>query len=151
MALLSFSATKITNILKMEQPGYGFLFKKKLFASDTGKLCRLIIPKPFAEVMLKFYTDHEIKQVKDPHNVEGLSVRIYDSQHGIEETFAFKYWQSMESYVFKNGWIKFVRRRALKPHDTVKFWMDHANGRLCITCSLACCGTMVCTCLRLGM
>ena len=127
MTLLSFSATKITNVLKMEQPGYGFLFKKKLFASDTGKLCRLIIPKPFVEDILKFYTDHEIKQVKDPLNDEGLSVRIYDLDDGIEETFVLKYWKSSDSYVFIHGWIIFVRRRALKAGDIIKFWRDNAD------------------------
>ena len=39
----------------MEQAGYGFLFEKQLFTSDKGRLRTLIIPKNFAEDMLKFY------------------------------------------------------------------------------------------------
>ena len=119
----------------MEQAGYQFLFEKQLFTSDTGTLCRLIIPKHFAKDMLKFYTAEEIIQVKDSLNGEGLSVRIYDLEDGIEETFVLKYWKSSDSYVFIHGWIIFVRRRALKACDTIKFWRDHANSRLCITCS----------------
>ena len=89
--------------------GYQFLFEKQLFTSDTGRLCRLIIPKHFAEEMFKFYTADEILQVKDPLNGEGLSVRIYDLDYKIEETFVLKYWKSSDSYFFIHGWIIFVR------------------------------------------
>ena len=93
----------------MEQAGYQFLFEKQLFASDAGRLYRLIIPKHFAEEMFKFYTADEILQVKDPLNGEGMSVHIYDFDDGIEETFVLKYWKSSDSYVFIHGWIIFVR------------------------------------------
>ncbi|KAI3832288.1 hypothetical protein MKX03_009332 [Papaver bracteatum] len=88
---------------------YQQLFQKALRPSDVGKLNRLVIPKEFAE---KYFPDV---------SKEAIQLSFFDREMK-SWNFRYCYWNSSQSYVFTNGWIRFVKEKKLKAHDVVTFY-----------------------------
>lgn len=95
-------------------PSYRLLFQKALTPSDVGKLNRLVIPKKFA---LKYFPN-----IGDETDGVDVQLPFYDKLMRLW-TFRYCYWKSSQSYVFTQGWKRFVRENKLKANDVVAFYV----------------------------
>jgi len=108
------------------------LFQKTLLETDIDNThCTLIIPEDVQQRIFNFLTPDQKRQVMLHH--KGALFPIFDCEEGRVWPFRFKYGRSSEPYVFEREWINFLRLKALKTGDIVKFWGDNTNRRFLIT------------------
>ena len=124
------------NNISMASFQFKLLFEKKFCKSDTDMdLCRLAIPKKDVEERIfQYLTRQEQRKVRCDYE-EGMSLTVHDWDEGVDQKFWFKRWGSNGTYVLLREWGHFVRRRAIKACDIVRFWRDTINHRFLITCS----------------
>ncbi|GLJ25428.1 hypothetical protein SUGI_0486980 [Cryptomeria japonica] len=107
-----------------------YLFSKKLYKSDTDKLCRIIIGRRNVQAfILPLYTREEREDI---HEGTEHELRCLDIHSNTEESFKFKFFTSSKCYELKSGWSNFVKRRQLKVGDVIHFYSRIDTNELCI-------------------
>jgi RAV-like factor len=114
----SIKGTPEFNLMNEQGISYQLLFHKELTYSDVANK-NFLIPKEYA---LKHFPPLAIMSSdSNEEKREPIKLTFYD-QHRRSWTFQYSFWKSSKSYVFTNGWSRFLRLNNLNHKDIVFFY-----------------------------
>ncbi|KAK2994234.1 hypothetical protein RJ640_001081 [Escallonia rubra] len=87
----------------------------------------MLSTKTVEKNILAFWHGETVKNVATP---EGVRVKVWDYDSGIEHLLTFKKWASSRCFVLGNNWSRdFVRRRKLQQGDEIGLFWDALENR----------------------